>query len=147
MEGKTIQTAIQDTNESNFPIKSFYSSVTGNCYVFYRQGHGFTINASDPSDTRVERIIQADLGPMYLLFDQALVTVSSGSILFFKIDEESGLWTQYCKKENMRGQIYFIKGNIRIQIVTDDLIYFYLIDKKTFMPTLENSMYNSMKCS
>jgi hypothetical protein len=47
----------------------------------------------------------------------------------------------------MRGQIYFIKGNIRIQIVTDDLIYFYLIDKKTFMPRLENVMYNSMQCS
>lgn len=28
MEGKTIQTAIQDTDYSNFPIKSFYSSVT-----------------------------------------------------------------------------------------------------------------------
>ena len=28
MEGKTIQTAIQDTNQSNFPIKSFYSSVS-----------------------------------------------------------------------------------------------------------------------
>jgi hypothetical protein len=30
---------------------------------------------------------------MYLLFDQALVSVSSGSILFFKIHEETGLWT------------------------------------------------------
>lgn len=84
---------------------------------------------------------------MYLLFDQALVTVSSGSIIFFKIDEETGLWTEYCKKENMRGQIYFIKGNVRIQIVTDEHIYFYLIDKKTFEPKLENVMYNSMQCS
>ena len=57
MEGKTIQTAIQDTDLSNFPIKSFYSSVTNKCYVFYRQGHGFTIDAKDPSNTRVERII------------------------------------------------------------------------------------------
>jgi hypothetical protein len=47
----------------------------------------------------------------------------------------------------MRGQIYFVRGNIRIQIVTDEKIYFYLIDKETFMPTLENCMNNFMKCS
>jgi len=55
-----------------------------------------------------------DFGTMYLLFDQALVSLSSGSILFFKIDEETGLWTRYEKFENMRGQIFFIKGNQRI---------------------------------
>jgi hypothetical protein len=84
---------------------------------------------------------------MYLLFDQALVTRSSSSILFFKIDSETGLWTQYMKFDNMRGQIYFIKGNVRIQIVTDEKIYFYMIDKETFIPTLENVMYNFMQCS
>jgi len=47
----------------------------------------------------------------------------------------------------MRGQIYFIKGNVRIQVVTDDKIYFYIIDKKTFMPRLENSLNNFMGCS
>jgi hypothetical protein len=48
---------------------------------------------------------------------------------------------------NSRGFIYYIKGNIRIQITADDKIYFYLIDKKTLMPTLENVMYNYMNCS
>lgn len=43
--------------------------------------------------------------------------------------------------------LYYIKGNIRIQIVTDIKIYFYLIDKKTFEPTLENVMKNYMMCS
>mmetsp|Transcript_2672 Transcript_2672/g.4176 ORF Transcript_2672/g.4176 Transcript_2672/m.4176 type:complete len:149 (+) Transcript_2672:453-899(+) len=38
----------------NFPIKSFYSSITNDCYVFYRQGHGYTINASDPSQFHCE---------------------------------------------------------------------------------------------
>jgi len=47
----------------------------------------------------------------------------------------------------MRGQIYYIRGNKRIQVVTDERIYFYLIDPKTFEPTLENVMYNSMNCS
>lgn len=46
-----------------------------------------------------------------------------------------------------RGFIYYIKGNIRIQVTTDELIYFYLIDKETLMPKLENVMYNYMKCS
>jgi len=82
---------------------------------------------------------------MYLVYDKALVVRSSSSILFFKIDEETGLWTQYHKFENMRGQIYYIKGNIRIQVTTDEKIFFYLIDKVTLEPKLENVMYNFMQ--
>jgi hypothetical protein len=84
---------------------------------------------------------------MYLLFDEALVVRSSSSILFFKIDPETMLWKQYHKLENKRGQIYFIKGNVRIQVTTDDMIYFYLIDKETFEPKEENRMFNFMSCS
>jgi hypothetical protein len=47
----------------------------------------------------------------------------------------------------VRGMIYFIKGNIRIQVTTDDYVFFYLIDKETFMPTLENVMQNYMGCN
>ena len=36
-------TEIQGTSDTNFPIRSFYSHTRKNCYVFYRQGHGFTI--------------------------------------------------------------------------------------------------------
>jgi hypothetical protein len=81
---------------------------------------------------------------MYLLFDQALVVRSSSSILFFKINEENGFWEQYEELKDMRGNIYFIRGNIRIQVCTDEYVYFYMIDKETFMPTLENVMYNNM---
>lgn len=84
---------------------------------------------------------------MYLLFEQALVTRSSSSIMFFKIDPETKLWTKYKEFEEMRGQIFFIRGNIRIQVTTIDRIYFYLIDKQTFMPRLENVMKNFMQCS
>lgn len=101
----------------------------------------------NPSNSKLEKITTADLGTMYLLFDQALVTRSSSSILFFKIDPETGNWTQYHKFEKMRGQIYFIRGNVRIQVTTDEKIYFYLIDKETFKPQLENVMFNFMQCS
>jgi len=84
---------------------------------------------------------------MYLLFDQALVTRSSNSILFFKIDEETGDWKEYYRLPKIRGEIYFIRGNVRIQVTTDEKIYFYMIDKKTFVPSLENVMYNSINCS
>jgi hypothetical protein len=47
----------------------------------------------------------------------------------------------------VRGFVYFIKGNVRIQITSAKLIYFYLIDEKTFWPTLENVMYNYMQCN
>jgi hypothetical protein len=85
---------------------------------------------------------------MYLLFDKALAVRSSNSILFFKKDEEhGGLWKIYHKIPDVRGNLYFIKGNIRIQITTDELIYFYIIDKETMIPTLENCMFNFKQCS
>ena len=47
----------------------------------------------------------------------------------------------------MRGQLYFIKGNIRIQVTTDDRVFFYKIDKETLIPNLENVMFNFMNAS
>lgn len=47
----------------------------------------------------------------------------------------------------MRGQIYFIKGNKRIQVVTDELIYFYMVDTQTLLPDLENVMNNDTQSS
>lgn len=82
---------------------------------------------------------------MYLIFDHALIVRSSNSILFFKKIE--GNWSQYHKIDNMRGTLFFIRGNIRIQITTERKIYFYLINKRTFMPELENVMYNFIQCS
>lgn len=43
--------------------------------------------------------------------------------------------------------MYFIKGNTRIQITTDEVIYFYYINPETLIPELENVMYNFMECS
>ena len=56
------------------------------------------------------------------------------------------VWRQYNLIEK-RGFIYYIKGNDRIQITTDDKIYFYLINKETLEPILENVMYNYMGCN
>ena len=56
-------------------------------------------------------------------------------------------WTQYFSLDNIRGFIYFIKGNKRIQVITDTHIYFYLIDPRTFEPELENVMENFMGCT
>ena len=46
-----------------------------------------------------------------------------------------------------RGLIFYIKGNVRIQVTTDDRIYFYLINQDTLKPKLENVMYNYMNCN
>lgn len=117
------------------------------CLTFYRQGFCSTVNVQNVQEFKFEKITEKDLGNMYLLFDQALVVRSSSSILFFKINAETGLWEQYEELKDMRGNIYFIRGNIRIQVCTDDFIYFYMIDKETFQPSLENVMYNNMNCS
>lgn len=92
-----------------------------------------------------------DLGQMYLFNNKALIARSSSTVLFFKImadedDPDDKKWTPY-HTLNIRGFIYFIKGNVRIQITTDDKIYFYLIDLETFEPKLENVMFNFMGCN
>ena len=43
--------------------------------------------------------------------------------------------------------IFFIRGNIRVNICTDDKIYFYLINNEEFKPKLENVMFNYMGCN
>jgi len=145
--GDVQEVQLEDCSKMNFPIKSFYSEVTLDCLTFYRQGQCITVKSADMADSRFEHITNSDFGSMYLLFDQALIVRSSSSILFFKICKETGLWTQYHELKNIRGQIYFIKGNVRIQVVTDEKIYFFMVDKDTFKPTLENCMNNFMNCS
>jgi hypothetical protein len=91
-----------------------------------------------------------ELGQMQLVYGKALIIRSSSQVLFFKeiYDKvsETYAWVQY-NSIDVRGLIYFIKGNIRIQVTTEEKIYFYLIDKETFEPNLENVMYNYMKCT
>ena len=106
----------------------------------------------NPDDFWTEKLTDQDMGAMYIIFDEALVTRSSGSILFFKLQKEDRFderqkWTLYQTIDDMRGNIYYIRGNQRIQVVTDEKIYFYLFNKKTLQPTLENVMYNYMNCS
>lgn len=91
-----------------------------------------------------------DLGQMYLVNNKALIARSSSRILFFKIivEEETGdrNWTLY-DTISLRGFIFYMKGNDRIQITTDKLVYFYGIDQETFEPTLSNVMFNFMNCN
>jgi len=53
---------------------------------------------------------------MFIVFDKALIVRSSNSMIFFKKDivDEEVKWIQYHKLDNMRGNIFFIRGNIRI---------------------------------
>lgn len=89
MVGDVTVSEIKGATYLNFPIKSFYSSVLQSVFVYYRQGHCFTINPVTPKECRCEKITDADLGSMFLLFDQALIVRSSSSILFFKINPET----------------------------------------------------------
>jgi hypothetical protein len=51
---------------------------------------------------------------MFLVFNQALVARSSTKMMFFKIKKETGKWTNYHTIHNMRGTVFFIRGNVRI---------------------------------
>ena len=87
---------------------------------------------------------------MFLINGKALVARSSAKILFFKrkYDDEKEVfeWKLY-KTLYHKGLIYYIKPTVRIQVTTDEKIYFYLIDMKTLEPTLEAVMFNFMRCN
>lgn len=84
---------------------------------------------------------------MVLVNGEALIVRSSSRMLFFKqvtdSEKKHTSWKLYHNIQ-VRGSIYFIKGNDRFQITTNDHIYFYLIDMETYMPKFENCIYNSM---
>ena len=98
----------------------------------------------------MQKIIDKDLGQMVMFGGECLIVRSSGFIYFFK-----QIMDTMTKKESwklfhtlhVRGFIYYIKGNIRIQVTTETLIYFYIINKETFMPELENVMTNYGGCN
>jgi len=139
-----------DCSKKNFPYKSFYNDELEEIYSFYRQGQSFVIKGNDMQDYFYERMTELDLGQMYLVYNKALITRSSSNIYFFKLEEDENTgdrkWKLY-HTINKRGFIYYIRGNVRIQITTDDRIYFYLIDPETCEPTLENVMFNYMNCN
>jgi hypothetical protein len=89
MIGEITVSEMKNSTFLNFPIKSFYSPVYNNVFVFYRQGHCFTIDPINPKQCACDKITEADFGSMFLLFDQALIVRSSSSIMFFKIDPET----------------------------------------------------------
>ena len=145
--GEVGVVSIADCNNMNFVLKSFFRPAQGDILNFYRQGQCVICNAWETAESRLERVTDSDFGSMFLLYDKALIVRSSSNILFFKEHPETGLWTQYHKLSEMRGQIFFIKGNVRIQVTTPELIYFFLIDRDTLLPKLENVMKNFMDCS
>ena len=87
---------------------------------------------------------------MFLINETVLIARSSNQILFFKLelDEFTGSsnWNNYYTIEE-GGNIFYIKGNKRIQIVTERQILFFIIDLENYKVHLENVMNNFMNCS
>ena len=140
----------QESSKKNFPYKSFYNEEKNQIYTFYRQGHSLIIDEKDHMEYTIDKMTDLDLGQMVLIYNQALIARSSGAIYFFKLEFDDDLerkkWVQY-HEEDVRGLIYYTKGNIRFQITTDEKILFYKLDEKTLMPSLENVMINFMNCN
>ena len=87
---------------------------------------------------------------MYIFKNKVMIVRSSAHILLLKLEENEYTgnmdWKEYTSL-NLKGQLYYVKGNKRFQIVTDEKIYFYLVDPESFEPVLENTIYNFMECT
>ena len=88
-----------NSSKKNFPYKSFYNPDLNEVYLFYRQGQSFIINPDKPEEYTLDKMTELDLGQMYLIYNNALITRSSDEILFFKINVNDitgrRQWKQY----------------------------------------------------
>jgi hypothetical protein len=98
----------------------------------------------------MQQVYDGDFGQIVLIKGECLVVQSSSRMMFFveKIDLLTKVKQWECFKTiKIRGAIYYIKDTNRMQVTTNEFIYFYVIDLETFQPTLENVMYNYMSCN
>lgn len=97
-----------------------------------------------------QKIIDKDLGEMYMYRNKILIVRSSKEVLFFKLRhdkyEEVLKWERYYTLP-CSGRIFFMRKNEHIQITTAEKIHFYVIDAETSEPQLSNIMNNYMDCS
>ena len=75
------------------------------------------MKCSNMDEVRYEDIVDGELGQMQLVYGKVLIATASSQILFFKQEydpvEEKTSWVEY-HSIDVRGNIYYIKGNIRI---------------------------------
>lgn len=88
-----------------------------------------------------------------MIYDKIIVALSSREVTFYREEDhyENGVyvdtnWRLY-HTIKQGGFIYFIKGNLQLQITTETHIYFYNVDEETLMPKLKNVMYNFVSCT
>jgi len=104
----------------------------------------------DISKFKYRKVANVDLGHMFMYGEKVLVVRSSQEILFFEYQRDKrakeSQWVLYHRRDTPG----FISGSKRkpeFTVIEDDFIYFYELDKGTFMPKLNNVMINFLKCS
>ena len=90
------------------------------------------------------------MGEIYFAYNKVIISQSSQEIIFYKLEKTDAdvfpEWKEYFKLQ-IKGLIHYIKGNSNFQIITDEKIMFFNIDKKTLMPQIRSVMNNYMECS
>ena len=104
--------------------------------------------------TTMTYVIEQDLDSLFLVFDRVLACISSGNMLFFSLDvldaDEEEIWNRwelYHTIEERQGQIYYNQKSRSINVVTEQTIFFYDIDPKTFAVVDEMAINNFLECS
>ena len=87
---------------------------------------------------------------MFMYGEQVMVVRCSHEILFFNYraaDRNKGRkWVLYHRTDSA-GFIYGSRRRPEFSVIEDNFIYYYVLDKETFMPTLNNVMINFLQCS
>ena len=112
--------------------------------MFYRQGHFVNTNVKDINVYQHDDMSDTVLDQMFLVYNKALVAQTSQEISFFKLKAKK--WVLY-KTLKIKGFVSYTKGDEGFQIISEDKIYFYGMNKENLQPELRNTMFNYIGCS
>lgn len=115
------------------------------------------IDLTETKRVEQQRISDWDIGSTFFYANRVLMVKSSNQLLFFRLEIEQDSivskiknrlkWVKYLELD-VQGFFVSMKDSDMIQIVTDELVYFYEFDKsdESFVPKLKNVMNNFMGC-
>jgi hypothetical protein len=109
------------------------------------------VNHKNLEDYSVEQINDREFNQVVLFDDTALMASSSRRVLFYQQQEDKfrkGVikWQKYHQIDKW-GQLYHFKGKNEFQITSAEHLFFYKMNKKTYVPELVNAMKNYMQCT
>lgn len=157
-----------NSSEQNYPIDTFYVQSKARFYCFYRQGMLVEVDESNiAKGSTVTQIMPREIEKIYYLHlhereDDALsqrkeffICLYGGKLHFYDLNGQGKIQRYYTLQNQdlmlQRVNLTYVQGDYIFQMIFEKSIIFYRMKPQghggKFIPLLEMTIYNYMKCS